>query len=72
MCVFDQRGVSIIVFALYYTVTVTVIVGLLAAIMTFPSEIPIYYREHASSVYRSDAYYLSKLINEVGITLINK
>ena len=71
-CVFDQRGIANISFALFYTVTVTVIVSLLAAVMAFPSEIPIYYREHASSVYRSDTYYFSKLLNEVNKTKIPK
>ncbi len=65
VCIFDQRAVANISFALFYTITVTVIVSLLAAVMAFPIEIPIYYREHSSSVYRSDTFYLSKLLNEV-------
>lgn len=89
-CWFDQRNAYNIGFALFYTLTVTVIVSMLAAVLAFPIgnlnsfffdtlflisifslvEIPIYYREHSAYVYRSDAYYLSKLLIELPIYFI--
>jgi hypothetical protein len=42
VCIFDQRAVANISFALFYTITVTVIVSLLAAVMAFPIEIPVF------------------------------
>ena len=71
-CKFNQRSARNISFALFYTTTVSVIFSMLAAVMVFPFEIPIYYREHSASVYRSDTYYLSKLINEVYLNSIKK
>lgn len=43
---------------------------MLAAAMAFPIEIPIYFREHAASVYRSDSYYLSKFLIELPVYLV--
>lgn len=37
----------------------------LAAAMTFPFEIPIFLRDHISGIYRTDTYYLSKMLLEV-------
>jgi hypothetical protein len=71
-CSFDQGSVQIVSFAVFYSITVSVIFSMLNAVMVFPLEIPIYFREHSASVYRSDTYYLSKLINEVNEQKINK
>ena len=49
-----------------------VISGVLSASMSFTNDIHIYYREHDSFVYRSDTYYLSKIIVEVNKSKINK
>nr|QNH67907.1 ATP-binding cassette transporter subfamily G-like protein 8 [Brachionus rotundiformis] len=69
-CKFDQKSIQNVSFALFYTITVSVIFSMLAAVMAFPNEIPIYYREHKSSVYRSDTYYLSKFLIELPVYLI--
>nr|UOU03359.1 ATP-binding cassette subfamily G-like 8 [Brachionus rubens] len=69
-CQFNQQGTHNVQFSMFFTVTVSVIFSTLAAVLTFPSELPIYYREHNASVYRSDTYYLSKLLIEVPIFII--
>lgn len=68
VCHYDQRTAQNLQLAMFYTLTVTYIVSMLSAVMAFPLEIPIFYREHASSVYRSDTYYFAKLINEVSFS----
>lgn len=64
-CQFDQTSTSNIQTALFYTVAVTIIISILAATMTFPLEIPIFQRDHYAGVYRTDTYYLSKILQEV-------
>ena len=56
--------------ALFYTLTACSIFSIFAAVLVFPTELPIYFREHLSYVYRSDTYYLSKLLNEIPILII--
>ena len=62
---FDQNSVNLVSIALFYTTLSISLTSFLAAVMSFPLELPIYYREHDDSVYRSDCYYLSKVISEV-------
>nr|QUF59472.1 ATP-binding cassette transporter Abcg-like8 [Brachionus angularis] len=69
-CTFDQKSSRIISYAMFYTITVSVIFSMLAAVLVFPFEIPIYLREHSASVYRSDTYYLSKMLLELPLYLV--
>nr|APD26558.1 ATP-binding cassette transporter subfamily G-like8 protein [Brachionus koreanus] len=69
-CRYNQQSIQNVSFALFYTITVSVIFCMLAAVMAFPNEIPIYFREHKASVYRSDTYYLSKFLVELPVYLI--
>ncbi|CAF0771945.1 unnamed protein product, partial [Brachionus calyciflorus] len=69
-CHYNQQSIKNVIYAIFYTVTVSVIFSIMGAVMAFPPEIPIYYREHNASVYRSDTYYLSKLIVELPVYII--
>ncbi|CAF1108091.1 unnamed protein product, partial [Brachionus calyciflorus] len=69
-CHFNQKSIKSVIYAIFYTVTVSYIFSIMGAVMAFPPEIPIYNREYNASVYRSDTYYLSKLIIELPVYII--
>jgi hypothetical protein len=64
-CYFKQESILSIQYALFFTTISVVITSALSAVLAFAFELPIYYRDHNASVYRSDAYYLAKFISEV-------
>ena len=59
VCSYSQRAAYNIGTVIMYTLTVTIILSALAAVMTYPLEIPIILRE----VFHFSFYYLIRLFN---------
>ena len=61
----NQEGVQNINGVLFLLITNSSFSNMFGVLNSFPAELPIFYRDHQNSMYRTVNYYLSKLITEV-------
>ena len=65
----DQDGVQSLNGALFFIVANQSFSNCNTVITNFPAEMPVFYREYSSKMYRVFNYYLSKMISEVSYLL---
>ncbi|XP_071156888.1 protein white-like [Mytilus edulis] len=67
---YDQKQVLNVNGVLFLLLTNMSFANMFAILNTFPTELPIFLREHGSGLYRVDTYYLSKSITELPALII--
>ncbi|XP_044753408.1 protein white-like isoform X2 [Coccinella septempunctata] len=67
---YDQVGVQNINGALFLFLTNATFLNLMGVILTFCSELPLFLREHKNGMYRTDVYFLAKIIADIPIYAI--
>ncbi|RNA09917.1 ABC subfamily ABCG [Brachionus plicatilis] len=68
----SQEGVQNINGVLFLLITNASFSNMFGVLNSFPAELPIFYRDHQNSMYRTVNYYLSKLITEVNLLIYLK
>ena len=61
----NQAGIQDIEGALYFFVSQNSYPAVYGVLNLFPKEMPLFFREHRNGIYRSDTYYISKMISQV-------
>jgi ATP-binding cassette, subfamily G (WHITE), eye pigment precursor transporter len=67
---FNQKGVQNMTGVLFLCLTNNSFGSMFIVVNTFPSEIPIFYREHQNRMYRVISYYLSRIFLDIPIYII--
>ena len=61
----NQAGIQDIEGVLFFFVTENAFPALYGVLNLFPEEMPLFFREYNNGIYRSDTYYISKIISQV-------
>lgn len=62
----DQAGIQDIEGVLFLFVTQNAFPAIYGVLSLFPLEMPLFFREYKNGIYRSDTYYISKMVSQVG------
>lgn len=68
----NQAGIQDIEGALFIFITENTFPSLYGVLNIFPQEMPLFLREYKNGIYRSDTYYLSKMISLVSIIAVRR
>lgn len=66
----DQAGIQDIEGVLFLFVTQNAFPAIYGVLSLFPLEMPLFFREYKNGIYRSDTYYISKMVSQVGYELL--
>ncbi|XP_045114957.1 protein scarlet-like [Portunus trituberculatus] len=61
----NQAGIQDIEGAIYFFVSQNSFPAVYGVLNLFPKEMPLFFREHRNGIYRSDTYYISKMISQI-------
>lgn len=67
----DEQSIQSRTGVLFITSTMLIMFNLQGVILVFPDERPVFLREHSGGLYGTTVYYISKILSEIPLLLIN-